>query len=41
MEQVRQDGREQIRKILTAEQLPRFEEYLRQMDERRRSAGSR
>jgi Spy/CpxP family protein refolding chaperone len=35
-EQVRQQGRERIRQILTPEQLPKFEDLLRQMDEERR-----
>jgi Spy/CpxP family protein refolding chaperone len=34
-EQVRQQGRERIRQILTPEQRPKFEELLRQMDEER------
>jgi Spy/CpxP family protein refolding chaperone len=35
-EQVRQQGRERIRKALTPEQRPKFEDLLRQMDEDRR-----
>jgi hypothetical protein len=35
-EQVRQQGREQIRQILTADQRPKFEEYLQKVDEDRR-----
>jgi Spy/CpxP family protein refolding chaperone len=35
-EQVRQQGRDRIRQILTDEQRPKFEELLRQMDEDRR-----
>jgi Spy/CpxP family protein refolding chaperone len=35
-EQVRQQGREHIREILTPEQRPKFEELLRQIDEDRR-----
>jgi Spy/CpxP family protein refolding chaperone len=35
-EQVRQQGREHIRQVLTPEQRPKFEELLRQMDEDRR-----
>ena len=35
-EVVRQQGREQIREVLTPEQLPKFEDLLRQMDEERR-----
>jgi Spy/CpxP family protein refolding chaperone len=40
-EQVRQEGREQIRQVLTPDQRPKFEELLRQIDEdrRRRAAG--
>lgn len=35
-EQVRQQGRQHIRGVLTPEQLPKFEDLLRQMDEERR-----
>lgn len=35
-EQVRHEGRERIRQVLTPEQRPKFEELLRQMDEDRR-----
>ncbi len=35
-EQVRQQGREQIRQILTGDQRPKFEEYLQKVDEERR-----
>jgi hypothetical protein len=35
-EQVRQQGREQIRQILTGDQRPKFEEYLQKLDEERR-----
>ena len=35
-EQVRQQGRQHIRAVLTPEQLPKFEDLLRQMDEERR-----
>jgi Spy/CpxP family protein refolding chaperone len=35
-EQVRQQGRERIRQALTAEQRPKFEDLLRQIDEDRR-----
>ena len=35
-EQVRHQGRERIRQILTPEQRPKFEDLLRQMDEDRR-----
>ncbi|MFZ0821249.1 MAG: hypothetical protein WAM91_14365 [Candidatus Acidiferrales bacterium] len=36
MEAIRKEGRDQIRAILTPEQLPKFEEKLRQMDEDRK-----
>jgi Spy/CpxP family protein refolding chaperone len=39
-EQVRQQGRQRIRQMLTPEQLPKFEELLRQLDEERRQRGS-
>ena len=35
-EQVRQQGRERVRQILTPEQRPKFEDLLRQIDEDRR-----
>jgi periplasmic protein CpxP/Spy len=35
-EKVRQKGRDQIRAILTPEQKPKFEEFLRQLDEERK-----
>jgi Spy/CpxP family protein refolding chaperone len=35
-DQIRQQGRERIRAILTPEQKPKFEEFLRQLDEQRR-----
>jgi hypothetical protein len=35
-DQVRQQGRDQIRQILTADQRPKFEEYLQKVDEDRR-----
>lgn len=38
-EQVRQQGRQRIRQTLTPEQLPKFEELLRQLDEERRRRG--
>jgi Spy/CpxP family protein refolding chaperone len=37
MEQARQDGRARIRVILTPEQLPKFEEFLRRIDEERKN----
>jgi Spy/CpxP family protein refolding chaperone len=36
IDQVRQKGREQIRAILTLEQKPKFEEFLKRMDEERK-----
>ena len=36
IEQVRQKGRAQIRAILTPEQLPKFEEFLKKLDEQRK-----
>ncbi len=36
IEQTRQRGRNQIRAILTPEQLPKFEDFLRRLDEERR-----
>jgi Spy/CpxP family protein refolding chaperone len=36
---VRQKGRAQVRAILTPEQLPKFEEFLRLMDEQRKRNG--
>jgi Spy/CpxP family protein refolding chaperone len=36
MDQARQKGRDQIRAILTPEQLPKFEEVLKRMDEERK-----
>ena len=36
LDQVRQKTREQIRAILNPEQMPRFEEFLKRMDEERR-----
>jgi len=36
LEQVRQKGRAQVRAILTPEQLPKFEEFLKRMDEERK-----
>lgn len=35
-EQVRKQGRDQIRAVLTPDQLPKFEEFLRKMDEERK-----
>lgn len=39
LEQVRQKGRAQVRAILAPEQLPKFEEFLRRMDEERKRNG--
>jgi septal ring factor EnvC (AmiA/AmiB activator) len=39
MNDARQKGRDQIRAILTADQKPKFEEFLRRMDEERRKNG--
>src|ERR1700683_1238983 len=36
MEQTREQGRNQIRAILTSEQLPKFEDFLRRLDEERK-----
>jgi Spy/CpxP family protein refolding chaperone len=36
---VRQKGRAQLRAILTPEQLPKFEEFLKRMDEQRKREG--
>ncbi|MCL4524131.1 MAG: hypothetical protein M1453_07455 [Acidobacteria bacterium] len=36
MEQTRQEGRARIRSMLTPSQLPKFEEYLRRIDEERK-----
>jgi Spy/CpxP family protein refolding chaperone len=36
IDQARQKGRSQIREILTAEQKPKFEEFLRKIDEERK-----
>ena len=39
-EEVRQQGRERIRQVLTSEQRPKFEELMRQIDEDRRQRGA-
>ena len=39
--QVRQQGREQIRAILTPEQKPKFEEFLRRLDEEHKKRDAR
>jgi Spy/CpxP family protein refolding chaperone len=38
-EQVHQKGRDQIRAILTPEQKPKFEEFLRNLDEQKKHSG--
>ncbi|HTQ85053.1 MAG TPA: hypothetical protein VMI93_02480 [Candidatus Solibacter sp.] len=37
-EQVRQQGRQRIRAVLTPDQLPKFESFIRQLDEQRAKA---
>ena len=39
LNEVREKGRERIRAILSAEQTPKFEEYIRKLDEERRRNG--
>jgi len=39
IDSVRQKSREKIRRILTAEQKPKFEEFVRKMDEERKRLG--
>jgi Spy/CpxP family protein refolding chaperone len=39
LDSVRQKGRAQVRSILTPEQLPKFEEFLKRMDEERKRNG--
>jgi Spy/CpxP family protein refolding chaperone len=41
LEQVHQRGRDQIRAVLTPEQKPKFEEFLRNIDEQRKRSGSK
>ena len=41
IEQVRQKGRDQIRGVLTPEQKPKFEEFLKNLDEQRKRNSSR
>ena len=41
IEQVRQKGRDQVRAILTPEQKPKFEEFLKDLDEKRKHSGSK
>jgi Spy/CpxP family protein refolding chaperone len=40
IEAVRQKGRAQVRAILTPDQLPKFEEFLKRMDEERKRRGA-
>jgi Spy/CpxP family protein refolding chaperone len=39
LEQVHQKGRDQIRAILTPEQKPKFEEFLKNLDQQRKHSG--
>jgi Spy/CpxP family protein refolding chaperone len=39
-EQVRQEGRQRIRAILTPEQMPKYEDFLRRLDEERKKRNS-
>jgi Spy/CpxP family protein refolding chaperone len=41
LDQVHQKGRDQIRAILTPEQKPKFEEFLRDLDQKRKQSGSK
>jgi hypothetical protein len=41
IDQVRQRGRDQIRAILTLEQKPKFEDFLRDLDQKRKRGGSK
>jgi Spy/CpxP family protein refolding chaperone len=41
IDQVRQKGRDQIRAILTPEQKPKFEEFLKNLDLQRKHGGSK
>ena len=41
IDQVRQKGRDQIRAILTPEQKPKFEDFLRDLDEKKKRSGSK
>jgi Spy/CpxP family protein refolding chaperone len=38
LDQIREKGRAQVRAILTPEQMPKFEEFLKRMDEQRKRA---
>jgi Spy/CpxP family protein refolding chaperone len=41
IEQVRQKGRDQVRAILTPEQKPKFEEFLKNLDEQKKRGSSK
>ena len=41
IDQVRQKGRDQIRAILTPEQKPKFEDFLKDLDQKRKHGGSK
>jgi Spy/CpxP family protein refolding chaperone len=41
LDQVRQKGRDQIRAILTPEQKPKFEEFLKDLDQKRKQGASK
>ena len=41
IEQIRQKGRDQIRAVLTPEQRPKFEEFLKNLDEQRKRNSSK
>jgi Spy/CpxP family protein refolding chaperone len=41
LDQVRQKGRDQIRAILTPEQRPKFEEFLKNLDQQKKRSGSK
>ncbi|HKV64384.1 MAG TPA: hypothetical protein VJO16_20930 [Candidatus Acidoferrum sp.] len=41
IDQVRQKGRDQIRAILTPEQKPKFEDFLKGLDEKRKHGGTK
>jgi Spy/CpxP family protein refolding chaperone len=41
LEQVHQKGRDQIRAILTPEQRPKFEEFLKNLDQQKKRGGSK
>jgi Spy/CpxP family protein refolding chaperone len=41
LEQVHKKGRDQVRAVLTPEQRPKFEEFLKNIDEQRKRSGSK